>query len=285
MIVIEVWPLMCRNDLPRIYEIHDGVRSSRPGSYFQDFEKSLVNYPVKRKHFLDIETDLAGLDTGAWTQLKAQVVPLFEKKHPIRGWQAAFDKLNEAKAYNYLVKLGCTELAFIPVSSKSGRKTPDLKGALSTEHVLCEVKTINPSDDEAKARGQMITRAIQGRLPAPFFAKLTNALKTADAQMSSYRPNAGIRKIVYVILNFDDNLHEYVENYLVQLRDFYASAELPNVEIIFDVKPKFYSATYESSPSQLFACTAGNKVRPIPEPTGTKKSDLPASRVAGLHSA
>jgi hypothetical protein len=66
-----------------------------------------VDNPVKRKHFLHLEAELAGLDTAAWTYLRAQVLPLFERRHEVRGWQAAFDKLNEAKGYNYLARMGC----------------------------------------------------------------------------------------------------------------------------------------------------------------------------------
>ena len=73
--------------------------------------------------------------------------------------------------------------------------------------------------------------------------------------MTSYCPDDDARRIAYVILNFDDNLHEYVEGYLEQLRAFVISAKLSKVEIIFDVKPKFYSATSNSPASQLFVCS------------------------------
>jgi hypothetical protein len=32
---------------------------------------------------------------------------------PKRGWQALFDTLNELKAYAYLQRLGCSQVAFI----------------------------------------------------------------------------------------------------------------------------------------------------------------------------
>jgi hypothetical protein len=60
-----------RADLPRIYEVRDCV--AEPGgaeAYFQDFENSLANNPVKRKHFLHIEAELAGLDLDAWAYLQ-----------------------------------------------------------------------------------------------------------------------------------------------------------------------------------------------------------------------
>ena len=244
---------MCHCELPRICEIRGCVeRRGRKGHYFENFDSSLAENPIKRKHLLHLEAELAELNSAAWSQLKVQVVPLFERKAPVRGWQAAFDKLNEAKAYKYLASLGCEELGFIPESSVSGQKTPDLKGRLGSVSMLCEVKTINPSDDEVTARGQMSARSIQGDLPAAFFAKLCSTLETARAQMDSYCQDGTSRKFVYVILNFDDSLHEYVERYMVQMQDVCTQHELPCVEIVFDVKPEFYSATTKSPTSSLF---------------------------------
>ena len=243
---------MCRCELLRIGEIRDCVQRGRAGHYFENFDRSLVEDSVKRKHFLHLEAELAGLDSAAWSQLKEQVVHLFEKKDPVRGWQAAFDKLNEAKAYTYLAKRGCSELYFIPESSASGQKTPDINGKLGGASILCEVKTINPSDNESKARGQAIARSVQGNLPKAFFAKLCSTVKKADIQMDVYCRDGASQKFVYIILNFDDSLHEYVGRYMVQIHDFCRRKKLPCIEIIFDVKPEFYSATTKSPASSWF---------------------------------
>ena len=174
---------MCRDDLSRIHEIRDCVlKRGRSETYFANFDNSLADDPVKRKHFLHIEAALSGLDAVAWGHLKMRVVPLFVARHQDRGRQAAFDKLNEAKAYNYLAKLGCVEVAFIPESPIPGQRTPDLCGRLGTQRILCEVKTINPSDDEAALRrkgacGQIVQRSAQGALPDGFFDKLMATLK------------------------------------------------------------------------------------------------------------
>ena len=245
--------------LLRILEIRDAVLArGRPGHYFEKFDASLVDIPSKLKHFEHLEAELTGLDDAAWAYLRAQAIPLFEKKHPLRGWQAAFDKLNEAKAYNYLTRLGCTGVNFIPVSSEAWKKTPDLKAKLGSQEVLCEVKTINPSDVEAHrrssvAKGQFVVRSTQGSLPEAFFDKLTRTVAMATKQMSSYRPQGDARQIVYVILNFDDSLNEYVDDYLEQIHGFVISSTLAEIELVFDVKPKFYSATSRSTGSKVIA--------------------------------
>ena len=110
------------------------------------------------------------------------------------------------------------------------------------DKILCEVKTINPSDAEAMARTMGAVRGIQGDLPPQFFDKLRSTLETARLQMASYHAGAA-RQIVYVILNFDDNLHEYLEAYEPQLQAFASSIAADCLEILFDVKPKFYCAT------------------------------------------
>ena len=235
---------MHRNELPRINEIRDLLRNpDSPDTYFQDFDNSIAANCVKRKHFIDIERDLRGLDNVAWNWLKSEVASMFQQRHPIRGWQAAFDKLNQAKAYNHLVRLGCADVKFVPESARSGQKTPDLAGFLGSTKVLCEVKTVNISDKEAVARNEMAGRGTQDRLPDVFFSKLRSTLETAKEQMVCYYPNDDAKRMAYIIVNFDDRLHQYVATYSEQLKSFVAAVPVPEIEIIFDVKPPFYSAT------------------------------------------
>ena len=235
---------MYRSLLPRIYEIRDLLRKpDSPSTYFRNFDVSLAENAVKKKHFVDIENDLQKLDAGAWSFLKHEVAPLLEQRSQARGWQSAFDKLNQAKAYHYLVKIGCSDVRFVPASKKKREKTPDLKGTMGSTIVLCEVKTINISNDEAKARSTSnIVRSVTARLPENFFNKLTSTLETAKRQMDHYAPNGNVRRIAYVVINFDDGLHEYVEHYDEQLRSFVATSSFLGLEIVLDRKPAFYSA-------------------------------------------
>src|SRR5580692_4826758 len=106
-LVLAVWiwrrRSVYRRELPRVFELHDVVQPScSPQAYFQNFENSLLERPQKLKQFRDIERDLQGLDADAWTFLKSEITPLLPAKHPTRGWQLLFDKLNQAKEFNYL---------------------------------------------------------------------------------------------------------------------------------------------------------------------------------------
>ncbi|MSP76849.1 MAG: hypothetical protein EXR12_12015, partial [Rhodospirillaceae bacterium] len=144
---------MCSTELPRVYELVASLRGA-PKSYFRNFTASLRDNPIKRKHFIDIEVELAALDAAAWDHLKANVGPLFIKGEKLRGWQGAFSELNEAKVYNFLVRRGYTNVEFIP--RRSDAKTPDLRAKVGNIDVLCEVKTINRSERAVLARTKVI---------------------------------------------------------------------------------------------------------------------------------
>ena len=234
---------MYRKELPRVYELHDLIQNPRPpDAYFRDFDRSLGEYPQKRKQFRDIESDLQGLDSAAWAYLKTEAASLLVAKDAKRGWQMLFDILNQAKAYNYLKGLGCTNIAFIPVSRIKGQLTPDLKADLGFGKILCEVKTINMSEMEATRRQIGGVGTSTDRLEEGFFNKLTSDLTRAKAQMLAYCADSATRRIAYVIVNFDDTLHEYSDRYQAQIDQYVACNPVPELEIVFDIKPAFYAA-------------------------------------------
>ena len=60
--------------------------------------------------------------------------------------------------------------------------------------------------------------------------------------MTAYDTDNSVRRIAYVVVNFDDNLHEYTGDYYQQVESFVAANPMPEIEIIFHIKPPFYSA-------------------------------------------
>jgi len=198
--------------------------------------------PIALKCFRDIEADLEGVDPSSWDLLKSEAGPLLTQKDELRGWRALFDKLNEAKGYQYLRHIGCTNVRFIPRSTRRGMKTPDIEGSLGSIRVLCEVKTINISEDEVRARNNSSVKSILTELPAGFFTKFRSTLEVARCQMEEYCPGPDVKMVVYVIINFDDILHEYVPNYSPQIRAFITTSPVRGIEVILDIKPPFYYA-------------------------------------------
>jgi hypothetical protein len=159
------------------------------------------------------------------------------------GWRPLWDKLNEAKGYNYLARIGCSDVRLIPRASVTLQRTPDVEGMLEETNILCEVKTINPSEDEMAHRSRDFSVSTTSiRLSAKFFDKLKKTLETARDQMAAYCSAVGTRKIALVVVNYDDMLHRFVENYSTQIDAFVAAKPVPDLEIVFDVKPAFYFA-------------------------------------------
>ena len=182
-----------------------------------------------------------GLDAEAWEFLKGEALPRLKAQHSPRGWQQLFDTLNEAKGYNYLDRIGCKEIKFIPRAKTDNLQTPDLRGFLGSATVLCEVKTINVSDDETK---RFATGGVGTTLPyleTDFFNKLSSVIHTAASQLLAFDRDSADRRIVYVVFNFDDRIHEYAHEYKKQIEAYVANASLPNVEVVLEVKPPFHS--------------------------------------------
>jgi hypothetical protein len=229
-----------RQELPRVYELRVlAEKSSSPNAYFQNFEKSLGEIPQKLKQFRDIERDLQGLDANAWTFLRDEVAPLLAARDPKRGWQLLFDKLNQAKAFNYLKSAGYQNISFVPPSAVRGQQTPDLQA----DGALCEVKTINISEIEADRRASGGVGTSTDQLDEGFFRKLSSDLRKAKAQMEAYTAGQSTKYIAYVIVNFDDSLHEYADRYQPQIDQYVAGDPVPGLEVVvFDIKPAFYGA-------------------------------------------
>lgn len=139
-----------RERLSRVYELKDMVADpAHPDAYFQDFEDGLAEYKSKLNAFLKLERQLAVLDAEAWSDLRGRAALELQRRRPGRGWQQLFNVFSEARAFGYLVSIGCTDIHFI---KRTHGKTPDIAALRAGVPVFCEVKTINVSDDEAERR-------------------------------------------------------------------------------------------------------------------------------------
>jgi len=226
---------------PRVCELRDLVNEQgNPDAYFKNFDESIMTWPLKKSAWITREQEFQRLDVDAWTSLKNQALPYLTKKNPNgRGWQQLFDILNQARAYIYLDDLGCSCTRFIPTTPK---KTPDLEAQLQGLKVLCEVKTINISDDEATARNSMTGSYTSKYLPPKFFGKLDSVLNAAKCQLEDYEGAAEARKIIYLIANFDDSFAEYKADYYQQIDNHLAENRISGIEIVFhNEKTAFHS--------------------------------------------
>jgi len=228
-------------ELERIRELVAMAEDARrPESYPRNFDRSVAANALNRKLLAHYERDLRTLDPEAWRALKAAAIKrLIRKKR--KGWEPLFDILNEAKAYAYLAALGCTGIQMIPPSYEY--KTPDLRADLNGRLVLCEVKTINMSDDgrtisaagSSSPRGRCLSEEFLG-------GKLTWTLRAAKAQLDAF-PAPGARKIAYVVFTPDHSLNGCADDYSLQLTAFLMERPPEGVEVEIFQFPELSPAT------------------------------------------
>jgi len=227
---------MFRMQMPRIYELRDLIADpTSPDAYFQNFDQNVQDSPHHvAQIYLRWERELRGLDSDAWEFLKSEASPYLVRKDPSgRGWQQLFDILNQARAYNYLRAIGCSQIRFIPRADDLGSRTPDLEAVLDSDTVLCEVKSINISEKEVHARNQFTVRGIAIRLDDGFFRKLQSDVADAKNQMQSYDATGAARCFVYINPAFDDFLAECKEDYFRQIDQYLSDNPIPEVKLIF----------------------------------------------------
>lgn len=228
-----------RNEFPRLYELWDLCEDpNAPNTYFHGFD-SLLSDPWNRTKpcYEKLESYLQGLGLAPWIFLKKETRSYLAKKDQKgRGWQQLFAILNQAKGYNYLRRVGCLNVQFIPRATIDGVETPDLEGEIDHRKVLCEVKTINISDIEVAARNGssgLMREIVEKPLEPGFFHKLSEDFKKAKQQMEAYDGRPDVRRIVYVVVNFDNFWGDFKERHYQQI-DQYLSGNTPaGIEIVF----------------------------------------------------
>jgi hypothetical protein len=106
---------------------------------------------------------------------------------------------------------------------------------LCSDKVLCEVKTSNISDEEAKIRAsdKPIARTTLGKLENPFFVKLSSCLSKAEMQLKAYDLANNARLIVYIFIIFDEYpFCEYKERYFKQIDQYLSENIVTGIELL-----------------------------------------------------
>jgi hypothetical protein len=226
---------MFRHEMPRVYELQDLIDDrSAPSAYFQNFDNSVRDETEKRKTWLARERAFQRLDPTSWKFLKSEAKPYLTKRNTKgRGHQQLIAILNQAWAYGYLIDEGCSQIGFITSVKKSGQETPDVEGWVGKRRVLCEVKTVSISDIEATRRITAGAGSTINSLETGFFKKLTSDLLKAKSQIESYDNASDVRRIAFIILDFDDLLAEYKRDYFHQMDEHLAANPIDGIEVVF----------------------------------------------------
>ena len=135
----------------------------------------------------------------------------------------------------YLIHLSCSNIAFI---KRKNKKTPDLRGILDGRHLLCEVKTINVSQDEADRRdrihrGEIFVTSVPTNVTTGMLNKVSSTIVDAIEQLDHEDPGRTVRRIVFTVLNFDDWVGDYQTQYIAQLDAHLAANPIEGAELVF----------------------------------------------------
>jgi len=224
---------MSRQEMPRVYELRDLITDpSNPCTYFQNFDDSICDESSKKQVWLAREREFQRLDRESWQFLTSEACPYLVTRDARRGWEQLISILNQARAHNYLTDEGCLEVHFIP-RKNNGKETPDLEGTINGIQVLCEVKTINISDVEANRRQSRRVGSVKNSLDEGFFRKLMSDLCKAKSQIKSYEGKGRVRRVAFVVLNFDDFLGEYKRDYIRNIDLYLAANPVSCIDIVF----------------------------------------------------
>lgn len=217
-----------------VYELIDLIEDrNSPSAYFQkDFESRLCAEAQMRQTWLAREAEFQKLSNEAWCLLKEKARPYLAVRDQRRDWEGLISVLNEARAYGYLRSFGCSDVRFIP-EGETETRSPDLEADLIGRRVLCEVKTVQKSDLEVRVRSGECVGSTKDELSPGFFNKFAYDLKQAKSQMEAYRLGKNEGHVVYVVINFDDLLGRYKEQYYKQIDNYLSRNPVPGIEIVF----------------------------------------------------
>ena len=239
--------------LTRISEIISSLEPIHEGEAFFEFWSSIENGPIIKKIFQDIECHLKDVDEEQWRTLLPRVVDKFKNREEYRGWQQAFDALREAVAFSILKRNGFSEIRFLPPLGK--QKTPDLIAKRGSTQIVIEVKSINPSAVEVQARQNMTARPTGQPLNERFFSKLQSTLSRASEQLAAQQCD---ERMIFLFLDFDDSLDEYLERDLSQIRSWLNLHKMVADKYYIHSHSAYYFASVTSVPPHLIVWPPDN---------------------------
>lgn len=192
--------------------------------FFDTLDENFRNSPQVRAIYKAYDRAISYLDTESWGMLSKKALEHFGDHREGQRKQGFFNQLNEAFAFQFLVRQGYEGVSVLP---ENGATTPDLTYLENGIRRFCEVKTIGISKDELvrRAAEESFDCSTYQELSEGFLNKLDYDLKRAHQQISSQR---GLG-LVFVIANFDDFTLTHYDRYQEQISQFLSSHEVEDV--------------------------------------------------------
>lgn len=215
----------------RVRELIHEVRLEHPAdSFFNDFEVNLKSSRHFRIQYAAYDRAMRKLDDASWQFLKRKAIVHFPgckpggSQRPGQLKQDFFNHLNEAFAYEFLVRSGRSSVRFV---EKNNETHPDIAYQEHGTERYCEVKTMGISDDEIGRRSseRVVDRSDYRQLSVGFLSKLDKDLLHAGNQIASQ----GGTGLVYVVVRLDDFTLTHYATYRAQLVKFLRLHSAPEV--------------------------------------------------------
>lgn len=194
--------------------------------FFAGFEQTLTLVPLARTQYRAYERALNILDPESRAVLQAKAITHFTDYRVGQQKQGFFNQLNDAFAYQYLVRRGYKHVRILP---EDGKTQPDIKYTDGVENRFCEVKTLGISDEmiSRRVKAQVTSSSIYQDLSSGFLRKLGCALDTADHQINA----RGGKGLIYLLIHFDDFTLDYYDRYRKQISACLESHTAENIYI------------------------------------------------------
>lgn len=234
--------------LAKISEIIHALNPTKEGEAFFQFRSAIGSEPIIKKVFADIGRRLNDIDEEQWKLLLPKIVEKYKKKEKNRGWQQAYNVLQEGIAYSFLKRDGYSEIKFLPRQSQS---TPDLVAKRGTAEVTIEVKSINKSESQIVAEQDISVQSLGLPLGEKFFAKLQSTLFKASKQLAFQKSD---EKVIFLFVEFDDISNQYILNYLCQIRSWLRTHIMLADKYYIHCHPAYYFSSTQSSSPHLIVC-------------------------------
>jgi len=196
----------------RIRELVALLKAAHPRDrFFANFDQTLA-IPALRADYRAYERALSFLDPVSWAELQSKAVAHFSDHRPGQLKQGFFNQLNDAFAYQYLVRRGYRQVRIL---REIGKTQPDIEFLDVDEKLFCEVKTLGISNEEIARRDvpRRFHSSIYYELDAGFVNKLESTLDVAQGQINA----RGANGVIYLIILFDDFTLEHYDKYRKQV--------------------------------------------------------------------
>lgn len=211
--------------MQRVLELIREVVAAHPNDrFFSEFDSRFQASPLMRTYYRAYESAFKSLEPDSWTLLKRKAINHFMDYRVGQLKQGFFNQLNEAFAYQFLVRRGCTNVRLIP---EDGSIRPDISYLIQSDQKYCEVKTVCISQNEIACRSAVnySDRSHYTELSSGFLRKLRDDLGKALDQIASQGANG----LVFVVVGFDDFSLTHYQRYRRQLVASLLDHEAPEV--------------------------------------------------------